>query len=352
MYTKKHSDALPYRHSDTISQGSGDASAILQEHNSGPSTISQNLRTSHTQKARLFVKRLIFAACVLLGCIAVFITAFTLIETGMTRTRFAGAQSEMVTYTSLNKIFDQYQANVSLKISILDDAPLTLDSPKVTVGEVIDSLNIEVDESTVVNYPLDSVVNEDMEIEIASITYNEVVITDAIPYSTEVIGVQTIPKGTRKVVQKGVEGTSTRVLNQEYRNGELVSETVISETVTKKPQNKIIYEGAGGSFINAAGKTIEYSYYIDVTATAYGSNVGEYTYTGKRVAKGMIAVDPTVIPLGTKCYVSGSYGDYGVCYAEDIGGGIKGKRIDIFLGDDLDVIYEFGRRKMRVYIME
>lgn len=351
MYTKKHSDALPYR-SQSISQGANDASVILQEHNSGPSTIPRNLRISQIQRTRSFIKRFIFAACVLLGAVAVFFTAFSLIETGMTRTKFVGAQSSMVHYTSLNRIFDQYQANVSLKISILDGAPLTLDSPMVTVGEVIDSLNIELDDSTQINHPLDSVVNENMEIEVTSITYNEVVITDAIPYSTEVVEVQTIPKGTRKVVQNGVEGTSTRVLNQEYRNGELVSETVVSETVTKKPQNKIIYEGVGGSFVNAAGQTIEYSYYIDVTATAYGSNVGDVTYTGKKVKEGYIAVDPTVIPLGTKCYVSGSYGDYGVCYAEDIGGGIKGKRIDIFLGDDLDVIYEFGRRKMRVYIME
>ena len=59
-----------------------------------------------------------------------------------------------------------------------------------------------------------------------------------------------------------------------------------------------------------------------------------------------------VIKLGTKVYVTGSYKDLGVCYAEDTGGKIKGNRIDVFLDGTLEELLQFGRRSMRVYILE
>ena len=54
----------------------------------------------------------------------------------------------------------------------------------------------------------------------------------------------------------------------------------------------------------------------------------------------------------SKVYVIGDYGDYGVCYAEDTGSKVIGKSIDIYMGDDLEVMKEFGRRNMRVYILK
>jgi 3D (Asp-Asp-Asp) domain-containing protein len=53
------------------------------------------------------------------------------------------------------------------------------------------------------------------------------------------------------------------------------------------------------------------------------------TASGKRVRKGHVAVDPSVIPLGTEFYSE----KYGRLKAEDTGGRIKGNRIDIFTGN-------------------
>ncbi len=53
------------------------------------------------------------------------------------------------------------------------------------------------------------------------------------------------------------------------------------------------------------------------------------TASGKKVKKGHVAVDPSVIPLGTEFYSE----EHGVLKAEDTGGRIKGNRIDIFTGD-------------------
>ncbi|MCQ6277269.1 LysM peptidoglycan-binding domain-containing protein [Bacillus sp. V3B] len=61
----------------------------------------------------------------------------------------------------------------------------------------------------------------------------------------------------------------------------------------------------------------------------------------------VIAVDPSVIPLGSKVYVEG----YGYATAEDIGGAIKGNRIDVFI-PELDDALEWGRKQVNVTIID
>ncbi|MCL4378326.1 MAG: 3D domain-containing protein [Actinobacteria bacterium] len=88
-----------------------------------------------------------------------------------------------------------------------------------------------------------------------------------------------------------------------------------------------------------------------MVATAYFSGGGGLngtgtTYTGLKARKGIIAVDPSVIPLGTKLYVEG----YGVAQAADIGGWIKGNRVDLCF-ESLEECMRYGRRKIYVYLV-
>ena len=77
-----------------------------------------------------------------------------------------------------------------------------------------------------------------------------------------------------------------------------------------------------------------------------------HTYSGTLARVGAIAVDPTVIPLGTKMYVVSNDGQYvyGYCVAEDIGGGIKGNKIDLYF-DTYAECWDFGVRMCTVYIL-
>ncbi len=92
-----------------------------------------------------------------------------------------------------------------------------------------------------------------------------------------------------------------------------------------------------------------------LTATAYyafGSggndiNGNGITATGLRARKGIVAVDPRVIPLGTKLFIPG----YGEALAADTGGWIKNDRIDLCF-ETLEECFRFGRRKIRVYLVE
>ena len=90
----------------------------------------------------------------------------------------------------------------------------------------------------------------------------------------------------------------------------------------------------------------------DMVATAYfsgggGLNGNGITATGLRARKGICAVDPRVIPLGTKLFIPG----YGEALAADTGGWVKGNRIDLVF-EDLSECYRYGRRKVKVYLVQ
>lgn len=187
-----------------------------------------------------------------------------------------------------------------------------------------------------------------------------------------------------------------------YRNGKEVSRVIVQETVQAKPVTQLVIRGvdrtimeqpadpepaeqaapaassgtasgssssgsssSGGSRYDGSAETSgnvimtssgESYTYVDVmtcSATAYTCEgyVG-HTYSGTLARVGAIAVDPTVIPLGTKMYVVSNDGQYiyGYCVAEDIGGGIKGNKIDLYF-DTYAECWDFGVRMCTVYIL-
>ena len=87
-----------------------------------------------------------------------------------------------------------------------------------------------------------------------------------------------------------------------------------------------------------------------VSATAYSAHDpgnGSHTATGTLVRRGVIAVDPSVIPLGTHVFIPG----YGEAVAEDIGGAIHGQRIDVAFDTHAEALM-FGRQELEIFIME
>ena len=112
-------------------------------------------------------------------------------------------------------------------------------------------------------------------------------------------------------------------------------------------------ETSGNVIMTSSGESYTYVDVMTCSATAYTCEgyVG-HTYSGTLARVGAIAVDPTVIPLGTKMYVVSNDGQYvyGYCVAEDIGGGIKGNKIDLYF-DTYAECWDFGVRMCTVYIL-
>ncbi|MCX7781241.1 MAG: 3D domain-containing protein [Negativicutes bacterium] len=104
-------------------------------------------------------------------------------------------------------------------------------------------------------------------------------------------------------------------------------------------------------FLERAGAApSRYSRSLVMTATAYTAQddgTSGYTYRGNLLRRGLVAVDPSVIPLGTRLYIEG----YGYAIADDIGGAIKGNKIDLAFENRADA-FRFGVQKVTVYVLD
>jgi 3D (Asp-Asp-Asp) domain-containing protein len=97
--------------------------------------------------------------------------------------------------------------------------------------------------------------------------------------------------------------------------------------------------------VSRGGQVIRYLKEFVMESTAY-SYTGNNTYTGIPPRRGIVAVDPSVIPLGSRLYVEG----YGFCRAMDIGSKIKGNRIDVFMETRSGAL-NWGRKNVKVYLL-
>ncbi len=235
----------------------------------------------------------------------------------------------------------------------LEGKEMTVITPCDTVGQLLSTYGITPDENDFLNCSLEDKIRSGITIVYDRVDVLTSQVREVVPYTKEIQEVQTIPYRTSQVISEGVDGVVERTIKQTFINGKLSGEDVLSESVLTEMVPQVELYGIGGSYVGADGNTYEFSYYVDVEATAYGGEMfSGATFTGKQVAIGMIAVDPDVIPLGSSVYVTGDVYDFGVCAAEDTGGAIIGNKIDIYMGNDMDAMYRFGRRPMRVYVLK
>jgi 3D (Asp-Asp-Asp) domain-containing protein len=107
--------------------------------------------------------------------------------------------------------------------------------------------------------------------------------------------------------------------------------------------------------ITPTGEVLTYKRAEQFRTTAYShmdAGCDMITATGTTVRVGSVAVDPTVIPYGTRMFIicnDGSY-VYGIAVAEDCGGDIKGDRMDLYM-PTYEQCREFGRRRCTLYFL-
>ena len=196
------------------------------------------------------------------------------------------------------------------------------------------------------------------------VAYNEVVETQEIGYNTIKRLNTSLNAGSTDVVREGEMGEKTLKYRVKYENGKEVSRELIENNVTKNPVDKIVEYGSTVEFNanttaqGASSAKLNYKYVIECNATAYDLSAEEnggyagQTATGVPLDKGVIAVDPRVIPLGSRVYIEALDGSwtYGYAVAADTGGAIKGNRVDLCYRTRSECI-QFGRRKCRVYVL-
>ena len=168
-----------------------------------------------------------------------------------------------------------------------------------------------------------------------------------IPVAVQYEQVDTLPEGTQELVQTGSEGVEE--VNEEviYEKGKPVHVYEIGRTIITPMKPTIIRTGVSGMEMAKTHGQIKQVLTMEATAYLPTDGGGDgITASGIQAKHGVVAVDPNVIPLGTKLYIPG----YGEALAADTGGDIVGSRIDVVMEDYGEAI-QFGRRTVEVYVL-
>ena len=208
-----------------------------------------------------------------------------------------------------------------------------------TVSEALKDKNVKVGKNDIVEPGLDELLTKDMKIVIKRVKIKEETKEEKIEFKTVTKDDSSLDEGTTKVVTEGVEGKAKVTYKVTYVDGVESSRSEISRETLTAAVDKVV---ANGTRINFDGQS--YSRKLVVKAYAYHTGGGRTAY-GTEARVGEIAVDPSVIPLGSEVYIEG----VGARRAEDTGGDIIGNTIDIYMGSNAECI-SWGVRYVTIYI--
>lgn len=237
--------------------------------------------------------------------------------------------------------------------------------PKSTLEKALHAMGIALGEHDEISVPINTILEDGMEVTIARVMYQDVTSTQEVAFQTLEEDDSTMMKGETKVKTEGVNGVRTIVTRQKLVDGVLAGTEEISNEITtlpvdeqvlvgtkEKPKGVASVDSANGTITDVNGNVVRYKSVITGRCTAYTG--GGTTSTGVPAAVGRVAVNPNVIPYGTKLYICSPDGKvvYGYAIAADTGGGcMSGLIVSDLYFNTLEECRQFGSRQMSVYIL-
>jgi len=168
-----------------------------------------------------------------------------------------------------------------------------------------------------------------------------------LPFREIVVEDPSLPPQTEETIVAGEPGLVAARYRLHYRDGVEVARFFLGEELVRAVVDRIVRRAPGPAGPSRGLPFQARALAMEATAyTPYGPDTNGVTATGIMARRGIVAVDPRVIPLGSRLYVEG----YGYAVAADTGGAIKGNRIDLCLESAAEA-EQFGRREVRVYLL-
>ncbi|MGQ9455823.1 MAG: 3D domain-containing protein [Armatimonadota bacterium] len=220
-----------------------------------------------------------------------------------------------------------------------------------TVKYVLDSLGVRVGQADLVVPALHSQVRDGMTISVTRVRQELVEVRELIKYDTIKTFTTSIHPGQVREIRSGENGERVVRYIVRYEDEKPVSRSLVEARVVKEPVHRVVCIGSRGRYTSRGSfRTVRT---LRMLATAYdpgprscGKFATGHTAIGLRAGYGVVAVDPSVIPLGTPLYIEG----YGYAIAGDRGRFIKNNRIDLGFPTYTEA-RRFGRKYVTVHIL-
>jgi uncharacterized protein YabE (DUF348 family) len=227
-----------------------------------------------------------------------------------------------------------------------------------TVADVLVSAGLDPESGLSVEPAIDTPLAAGMTIKAADVFLRVVEEEVEIPFESRIENDSEMAYGAREIETAGVPGRMLRIYEVVVTDGTEGARVLRAERVLEQPVDEVILVGtkrvvqrmpvSRGSEREipqapSAGTRLT----VSTSAYTAGVGCGYHTATGAKAVYGVAAVDPAVIPLGTRFYVPG----YGYAVAADTGGAINGNRVDLCF-DTLAEAKAWGRRTVTVTIAD
>jgi 3D (Asp-Asp-Asp) domain-containing protein len=250
-----------------------------------------------------------------------------------------------------------YRAAVPVTV-VVDGTPHTLRSAAPTVADLLAQQAVVFDRHDAVSPTPSSLVENDTVVTVKHVDSWTETVRKKLAARVVKRWAFTLPTGRTKVVDPGAPGVAeTAYAVTRTPDRKTVRRTALVSRVLRAPRARIVAEGIGEytALSSLAAKGIAgtlklASSALSMVATAYTagcSGCSGVTASGRAAGHGVVAVDPRVIPLGTRMYIPG----YGHAVAGDTGGAIHGNRIDLGFNSSAEA-NQFGRRPITVYLIK
>ncbi|WP_044895806.1 ubiquitin-like domain-containing protein [Bacillus alveayuensis] len=224
-----------------------------------------------------------------------------------------------------------------------------------TVADFLKQQKITLNELDRIEPSLNEIVNENTVVKVTRVEKVTDVVEEPISFAVVTKKDPQLLKGTEKVISPGEKGLVSKHYEVILENGKEVSRKLVKTETIKKSKDRIVAVGTKenrSQSVSRGNGTVSQEFYVTATAyTANCSGCSGRTSTGISLRSNpnmkVIAVDPRIIPLGSKVYVEG----YGYAIAADTGSSIRGYKIDVFFPEQSSA-FRWGRKRVKVKIIK